>query len=369
MIRISAPALDDPLPFCLNFLIVLICGMGEEFFLDYYGAWWTVLIIFVILPVLDSAVAFEDLNPASTDEVERLGAIQSFRYITWVWAPIQLGLIVSSLDTAGTAWAAGELSTFLGVLSSTGIGTGAIGITIAHELIHKNSAFESGLGKLILACCCYGHWHAAHLLGHHKLIGTEADPSTAQRGESFWRFLWRNTVSEFPLAVALEQKRLQNKQVGFFSPENSILSIWALSLLIVAFVYTCFGPVGVAFFLLQSAIAISLLAAVNYIEHYGLSRSPGEPISGHHSWNSRLTLSNFSLYKLQRHGDHHLHGKRRYQALSSMPDTPQHPWGYPVMILLALVPPFWFRVMDPLISQLSFKNESSASPSSSRFKS
>jgi len=40
---------------------------------------------------------------------------------------------------------------------------------------------------------------------------------------------------------------------------------------------------------------------------------------------------------------------RPYQSLRNCKGTPQLPAGYPAMYLLALVPPLWRRVMDPLL--------------------
>jgi len=39
-------------------------------------------------------------------------------------------------------------------------------------------------------------------------------------------------------------------------------------------------------------------------------------------------------------------GSLKYQALKSLPDTPQMPTGYPGMVMLAILPPLWFMVMD-----------------------
>ncbi len=57
-------------------------------------------------------------------------------------------------------------------------------------------------------------------------------------------------------------------------------------------------------------------------------------------------MTNGFLYHLQRHSDHHAWPARRYQTLRNFPEAPQLPTGYAGMILLAAVPPLWFRVMD-----------------------
>ena len=101
-------------------------------------------------------------------------------------------------------------------------------------------------------------------------------------------------------------------------------------------------------------MAFSLLELVNYVEHYGLSRaeiSPGkyERVTPLHSWNASHWLTNRLLFMLQRHSDHHANPGLRYQQLRHFDESPQLPAGYATMILLALIPPLWKRVMDPRI--------------------
>ena len=96
---------------------------------------------------------------------------------------------------------------------------------------------------------------------------------------------------------------------------------------------------------------------MNYLEHYGLLRqrvnSGGreryERVEPRHSWNSNNVATNVLLYHLQRHSDHHANPTRRYQALRDFREAPALPTGYAGMILLALVPPVWRRVMDPRV--------------------
>ena len=55
------------------------------------------------------------------------------------------------------------------------------------------------------------------------------------------------------------------------------------------------------------------------------------------------------LFHLQRHSDHHAFPQRRYQVLRHYDEAPQLPTGYSGMYLLALVPPLWFKVMNPRV--------------------
>ena len=55
------------------------------------------------------------------------------------------------------------------------------------------------------------------------------------------------------------------------------------------------------------------------------------------------------LYHLQRHSDHHANPTRRYQSLRDFEESPVLPTGYAGMIVLAIVPAVWRRVMDPRV--------------------
>jgi alkane 1-monooxygenase len=112
-----------------------------------------------------------------------------------------------------------------------------------------------------------------------------------------------------------------------------------------------FGGMGIFYFLAQSFIAIILVETANYVVHYGLLRKtivPGkyEPVRPWHSWNSSNWMSNHFLFNIQRHSDHHYKAGRRYQLLRHYDEVPQLPTGYAGMIVLALIPPLWRKIMD-----------------------
>ena len=53
--------------------------------------------------------------------------------------------------------------------------------------------------------------------------------------------------------------------------------------------------------------------------------------------------------ELTRHSDHHYKAQRKYQVLRHFDESPQLPTGYPGCMILALVPPLWFAVMNPRV--------------------
>ena len=79
-----------------------------------------------------------------------------------------------------------------------------------------------------------------------------------------------------------------------------------------------------------------------------------------HSWNSSHLVSNWFLFNLGRHSDHHYQTSRSYQQLRHFDDAPQLPSGYFGMFLLPLIPSLWRRVMDPRV--LAWREEHGIQP-------
>lgn len=114
------------------------------------------------------------------------------------------------------------------------------------------------------------------------------------------------------------------------------------------------GTKALALFGLAAGGAIFLLTVINYVEHYGLSRSQlasGQhvPVSYNHSWNANHLVTNATLLRLQRHTDHHMHANKPFYRLENVEGAPRLPGNYPMMVLLALLPPLWFWVMNPRV--------------------
>lgn len=311
--------------------------------------WLAAILGFGLVPVVDLVLG-RDVTNLSEPEERALAGRAVYQVLLWAWAPIQLALL------AYASWrftrADAGLAAQLGLVVSAGITTGAFGITIAHELGHRSGTVDKLMTTLLLGSVCYLHFTVEHNRGHHVRVATPHDPATARLGEGFWRFLVRTVPGQYRSAWHLENERLRKRGVRALSTKNRMVwfSLWPL--VATAAMVAWLGPKGALFFVGQSLVAIGLLEAVNYLEHYGLLRrelSPGvyERVTPLHSWNASWPLSNALLFSLQRHADHHANAGRRYPILRHLDDGPQLPAGYPTMILLALVPPLWRRVMDP----------------------
>ena len=130
-----------------------------------------------------------------------------------------------------------------------------------------------------------------------------------------------------------------------------------VQLIFLAVIWFFFGWLTTLLFMLAAIQGILLLETVNYIEHYGLRRKatgPGnyERTQPLHSWNSNHVIGRVMLFELSRHSDHHFLASRKYQLLRHHDHSPQMPTGYPGMMLLAAIPPIWFRVMNRKVREV-----------------
>jgi alkane 1-monooxygenase len=334
------------------FAIYLLTGVG--LWLASLGGIYTLLapvgLTFVAVPILDVLVGIDTRNSPEAPPSAFKSAL--FRLATWLAIPLQGALLF--WGAAFVTKPSASLLELTGVVVAVGTTGGVIGITVAHELAHRASRLDRGLGKVLLVMVCYFHWATEHVAGHHRRVATHEDPATARLGEALPAFLIRSVTQTFVSSWRIEAAR--NARRGVHSRLKNPVLLGALgSCALAAVLALVFGWPALWFFFAQSAVAIAFLETINYIEHYGLERRqlrPGvyERVTPLHSWNASQWLTNMLLFNLQRHSDHHAWPARPYYKLRHHPQAPQLPTGYAGMALLAMVPPLWRRVMDPRVA-------------------
>lgn len=321
------------------------------------GLWYFSAFVFAyfIVPALDEFVGRDSQNVAK-ENFDQVAEDRYFDAILYAMVYVQVALVVFSaylISLQTLTWI--EITGLL--LSMMTFSSG--GINVGHELGHKKSKTARFHAKLILMVSFYMHFYIEHNRGHHVNVATPLDPATSRKGQTFYAFWVQTVFGGFKHAWELEISRLQRNQSSIWNPiHNEMLRFIAFPILFFGFLTFIFSyPQGEivwmipAFLLLQAFLAFSSLEAVNYIEHYGIERreiSPNkyEKVNPLHSWNSNYLISNFFLFQLQRHSDHHAYASRPYQVLRHFDESPQLPFGYPIMIMTALVPPLWFKMMD-----------------------
>lgn len=334
-------------PFLLMYLYPFLLILG--WFIGSWALYLVPLYSFVVMPVVDYFVGQDAGNPDKAEQ-ERRNRNQFFYIILWIWVPVEIGLLIFATRAYLLAnWRWWEQ---LGWILSVGTINGGIGITIAHELGHRFDRWNRALSLALLVAVFYAHWRYEHVAGHHRLVATPEDPATARKGQSIYSFFIQTIAGTFRDAwlLAREHARQRGRKQAWINEMTIVLLVQALVVMAIAIAW---GVVGVFFYLAQSVISFLLLEMVNYVEHYGLVRQRSgdtwEKVTARHSWNNSNILSNWLLINLQRHPDHHLFPARRYPLLRHLEESPQLPTGYAGMILIALIPPLWRRVVDPLI--------------------
>ncbi|MBK8966532.1 MAG: alkane 1-monooxygenase [Saprospiraceae bacterium] len=314
-------------------------------------AWSTVVLSFGILPLLELWAPQSTQNTAPELEADRAKR-RFFDVLLYLNFPLLFLIIAAYLYTL-QYWVL-PFSEWLGLTLSTGIVVGAIGINVAHELGHRPSKFEQTLSKWMLLPALYQHFFIEHNRGHHKNVATDLDPASARLGEPVFSFWLRSIGGSWRNAWRLERERLQQAGKSVWSLHNEMLrfQLWQAGWL--GAIYFFLGAKALTGAMLIALIGVLLLETINYIEHYGLRRrmlpsGRPEPVSPAHSWNSNHELGRIFLFELTRHSDHHYKATRPYQVLRHLDESPQLPFGYPTSLLLALVPPLWFRLMDKRI--------------------
>ena len=323
-----------------------------------WGAWLWLgpVVILGIVPAIDLVAGLDRSNPPD-DAIEALENDKYYRWITYLFLPIQYAGFFGAFYLIGGATPLGIDP--LGVVDKIGLALsigaiGGIGINTAHELGHKREANERWLAKIALAPVFYGHFYIEHNRGHHVRVATPEDPASSRFGENFYEFWPRTVAGSLKSAWHLEKKRYARKKTHPFHLGNDVLNAWLMTIVLWGGVIAWQGVGVLPFLVVQAIVGFSLLEVVNYMEHYGMlrqkvgtgERQRYERVDPSHSWNSNNIATNVLLYHLQRHSDHHANPTRRYQTLRDFEESPVLPTGYAGMIVLALFPPLWRRVMD-----------------------
>lgn len=308
------------------------------------------LLLFGLLPLAELFTRGSTRNLTAIEE-ELARKDRTYDVFLYILLPLQYLLLFQFLARIHRH-ADAPLET-LGLVLSMGMACGILGINAAHELGHRSTQYEQVMSKLLLLTSLYMHFFIEHNRGHHRHVSTDEDPASAKKGEWVYRFYFRTIVGSWRSAWQLERERLEKKGLAFWGIHNEMLRFQCVQLAFLVAIAMIYDVQTFACFIAAAGIGVLLLETVNYIEHYGLRRQlvngKYERTMPCHSWNSNHPLGRLMLLELSRHSDHHYAASRKYQILRHFDDSPQMPTGYPGMIILALVPPLWFRVMDKQI--------------------
>lgn len=236
-----------------------------------------------------------------------------------------------------------------GTILSVGVVFGFLGINTAHEFIHRNSLLQRALGVLQLMMVSFAQYRINHIDIHHKWVATPLDTSTAKKGEIVYTYWYRSYVVGWWKTYLYEVDRVQGSLL-----QNRMHHYLLVTLLFSVFLLI-YGGMGLLLsWWLMGVVAKLLLLTVDYMEHYGLERKeikPGiyEAIKPRHSWDSYSYFTNTVLFNLGIHSHHHTRSQLHFTDLRAEEGirggASVFPYGYSVMFIIALIPPWWRRVV------------------------
>lgn len=328
--------------------------------LSLLSAWYA----FILMPVLDWLLGSELRNPTAADiraAADEDGGL--YRRVLYAYVPVHY-IILATVCHLICTHAVSPVA-FAGVAISCGVANGIL-FTVAHELLHGHRRLDQILASVLLAVVSYGHWSKSHLL-HHVKVATPEDPSSARRGESLWAFLPRSIYGNIVDGYGAERTRCQTLNIPWWSLNRNRALLWIGGPCVLAGLATmAYGICGLIFYMMQAFVGVLMLEVVNYVEHYGLireklpKRERYERVGPAHSWNATTVYTNAAAFHLQRHSDHHACESTPYHLLRNLPQAPQLPLGYPAMMVLATVPPLFFKIMDPLLDRRNISTTAEA---------
>ena len=331
----------SPYPYLLILLIPIMPMIGHLLGIDllFIG------VVFAMMPLLDMWMGENhndfNYNKKEIDFIEKV----IFSYL-FVHAFIVLGgaYIVSTNETS--------VSAFLIYACLTGFAACGQGFPVSHEIGHDKVKWKQLGSKIILVFQCYGHYKAEHNRGHHVRAATPEDTVYSKKNVSLYKYLPRAVLNNYVSGCKLEAEYLRKKGINPWSFKNEIVQMYSASLALAILIFITMGWKGLLFFLIQAVFSVFILETVEYVQHYGLTRKKladgkYERMGPEHSWNSAHMFSNYTTLNLQRHPDHHANPGKLYHELVSHKESPQLPLGYHVMVGMAMIPPLWFKVMNP----------------------
>ena len=336
------------LKYLMSYSIALMAFIGISLGGSYN--YLAVVFTFIFIPILEIIVKKSDEEYTEEEKKNRL-LDPFFDLLLYLNIPIVFGIFFFSLDKLAYT---SSVSDIIGIILSASIVMATNGINVGHELGHRKSIIARTCSKLLYLPCQYMHFYIEHNFGHHINVATPEDPATARYKQTLYSFWITSVVRTYVSAWEIQLKLLKVSKRNFLSIKNDMVFYTFFQITFLAFVYYNFGLYLTLLSILMSIISFLFLETINYVEHYGLLRKKEpsgryERVKPHHSWNSNHTIGRIVLYELTRHSDHHFKSSKKYQVLESLDDCPHLPYGYPTSILLSLIPPIWFNIMNPLV--------------------
>ena len=308
--------------------------------------WLAPLTVFGLLPVLGLLIGEDRSLPPV--ELFRSRIVMWYlqnlpRIYAFVWLSVLLWAGHYASQSELTAWAYGCLIVSVGIAS-------AVAVCTAHELMHRRASIDRVVARVMNAACLYGHMGVEHF-HHHATLGDAKIGATAPRGMAVYEFAARDYVQGLANAWSVEETRLRRGTSFWW--RNQVLQDYALAAAFAVVFWLAFGVPGAVLFVGQAVFAIFVFEVITYVHHYGLSVPQGEAAGPEHAWAHHCWITNCLTFNNTYHSDHHMRPRIPYYQLHAMYGVPHLPASYFTMFCVALVPPLWYRLMNPRLEAVA----------------
>lgn len=225
-----------------------------------------------------------------------------------------------------------DLVTQVGVIISLGFTNGIIGVTSAHEYLHKsNKKFPYELiGFSILSYCHFAHNHIKY---HHQKFATEEDKSHPPIGRGLYKHF--ALVAPWRLFTAIKDKKFGLIALNFIFPLAALFM----------------GTETFVCWMFVSLVSHFFFELIDYISHYGLDHGTMYAKERMYaSWNMEGIL--YFTFNISRHSDHHANSKKPYYKLSNDKPCPQYPISgrsVVAVVFSPFFPKYFMKTMGVLI--------------------
>ncbi|MBX2800772.1 MAG: hypothetical protein KTR31_24030 [Myxococcales bacterium] len=302
-------------PYALVHVLILSTLLGVA----HGGAAWgvTPLLVFGVVPLADRWVPE---RARRLDEAQRARRARNpwFRRVLRAWVPLY------GLTVAACLWrVAAGVSPLdaVGMVLALGITTGIGGMSVAREL---EAGGHRAMAELLALC-------AGAVSGS---TGAASQPVPVQTRSTLYGYVPRAVAGRVRRALVRhgQRRRARGGLVGAASDPRVRYPVGLALMGLVAWAVA--GPWGLGIWAAQLAVAAALVESLHYVSHYGRVRFSGpQRVSG---W-------------LLLHPPVQGEVRRPYWLRGVPAGAPRLPFGGPAAVLVALVPPVWFRVMGPHI--------------------
>lgn len=312
-------------------MALFVLGVGID------KPWACFVFFFAILPLARLLLPDDVARPPEIDEISRiqlrlLNAIPIVHAAFWiVFLPWSM-FVVRELPTEQLV---GFGLSFWVVMS--------LNLTVAHELLHSKLRWNRLAARFVAGSIGYFQMVEEHR-HHHAIVGGADSGDSAEMGQSVYAYAMKRYASSFSIAWRWERDHQVRTRRQWWT--NRIVWTALITVAVAACFWAAAGRLGVALYLVLIIGTAFTMQAITYIQHWGLTDrlSPDLALVGY-SWEDRCVMQAWVTLNHAYHGHHHRRPSLPYFRLGGFAESPRLPASYPVLLVVALIPPLFDRAM------------------------